>query len=78
MSHLCSQIHARLHLILGHPGSHPGDSTGHLFRFHPECDAAAPHVASMRSSGSWAQLGGNLLGGHTHLHLVSSSEVLNN
>lgn len=76
-SHLRPQVHPRLHLILGHPGSHPGDGARHIFRFHPERDAATPHVASLRSSGSWPQLGGNLLGGHAHLHLVSASGGVN-
>lgn len=67
----CPQVHSRLHLILGDPGPHPGDITRHHFPFYAQCDIAAPHVGPMCSGGSWPQLGGNLLGGHPRLHLVS-------
>lgn len=73
---LCPQVHPRLHLLLGDPGPHPGDITRHLFPFHPQCDAAPPHVASLCSGGSWPQLGGNFLGGHPHLHMVSTFSVI--
>ena len=69
---LCPQLHPRLHLILGDPGPHSGDITRHLFPFHPQCDAAPPHVASVRSGGPWPQLGGNFLDGHPGLHMVST------
>lgn len=67
------QVHPRLHLVMGDPGPHPGHVTRHVLPFHPQCDAASPHAASVRTGGSRTQLGGDLLGGHPHLHMVSGA-----
>lgn len=67
------QLHARLHLFMGDPGPHAGHVTRHVFPLHPQRDAASPHAASVRAGGSRTQLGGDLLGGHPDLHMVSSA-----
>lgn len=67
------QVHPRLHLVMGDPGPHPGHITWHVLPLHPQRDAASPHAASVRAGGSRTQLGGDLLGGHPHLHMVSSA-----
>lgn len=69
------QVYPRLHLILGHSGPHPCDITWHFFPFYPQRDASPSHVAPLCPGGSWPQLGGNFLGGHPHLHMVSNSNL---
>lgn len=69
------QVYPRLYLILGHSGPHPCDITWHFFPFYPQRDASPSHVAPLCPGGSWPQLGGNFLGGHPHLHMVSNSNL---
>lgn len=72
---LCWQVHPRLHLFMGDPGPDSGHVTWHLLPLHPQRDAASPHAASVRTGGSRTQLGGDLLGGHPHLHMVSRNTL---
>lgn len=68
------QVYSRLHLLLGHSGPYPCDLPRHHLSFHPQCDAPPPHAAALCPGGAWPQLGGNLLGGHPHIHVVRSSQ----